>query len=91
MVRLLGEAAARAGGRSLPELEQSLIFGPLGLTETMRNPPPALFPRIAPTEKRAGAEEPVRGTVHDENAAAGDGVTGHAGLFSTAEDLLRDA
>jgi len=38
----------------------------------------------------AGSEdEPIliRGTVHDENADAGDGVTGHAGLFSTAQDL----
>jgi CubicO group peptidase (beta-lactamase class C family) len=86
---LLGEAAARAGGRSLPDLEQSLIFGPLGLTDTLRNPPPALVPRIAPTEKRAGTGEAIRGTVHDENAAAGDGVTGHAGLFSTADDLAR--
>jgi CubicO group peptidase (beta-lactamase class C family) len=93
---LLGEAAARAGGKSLPELERDLIFRPLALADTQRNPPPALLPRIAPTEKRAGAagapagDAPaVRGTVHDENAAAAGGVTGHAGIFSTAEDLSR--
>ena len=31
-------------------------------------------------------EQPVRGTVHDENAYGLDGVSGHAGLFSTARD-----
>jgi CubicO group peptidase (beta-lactamase class C family) len=93
---LLGEAAARAGGRSLPELERALVLDPLGLEDTIRNPSARLLPRIAPTEMRpairgdpAAGASPIRGTVHDENAAAGEGVTGHAGLFSTAEDLSR--
>lgn len=33
--------------------------------------------------------QPVRGTVHDENAWALDGVSGHAGLFSTAFDTAK--
>jgi len=33
--------------------------------------------------------QPVRGTVHDENAWALDGVAGHAGLFSTVADTAR--
>ena len=35
--------------------------------------------------------QPVRGTVHDENAWALDGVSGHAGLFSTARDVAKFA
>ncbi len=41
----------------------------------------------APAGSAAAAVTVTRGTVHDENAAAGDGLTGHAGLFSTADDL----
>lgn len=52
------------------------------------------FPRMAAQEYQIevmGADEPqrpqpVRGTTHDENAWALDGVSGHAGLFSTVED-----
>lgn len=100
---LLGEIAARAGKLPLPALERKLVFAPLGLHDTLRSPPPGELPRIAPTERRKpvkrvakqvegakfSADEPIliRGTVHDENADAGDGATGHAGLFSTAQDL----
>jgi CubicO group peptidase (beta-lactamase class C family) len=95
---LLGEVAARAGGRPLCDLEQELVFDPLGLRETTRRPLPLGLERIVPTERVApeaghpaagGAREPVviRGIVHDENAAAAGGETGHAGLFSTADDL----
>ena len=47
-------------------------------------------PRIAPTEY----DEPgkmMRGTVHDPTAARMGGVAGHAGLFSTADDLSKFA
>ncbi|MEO5510880.1 MAG: glycoside hydrolase family 3 N-terminal domain-containing protein [Longimicrobiales bacterium] len=47
--------------------------------------PPFLKNRIAPTE--VGAKGQIWGTVHDENAAAIGGVSGHAGLFSSARDL----
>jgi CubicO group peptidase (beta-lactamase class C family) len=84
---LAGEVASRAGGKPLAELEQELAFGPLGMTNTMRNPPPRLHARVAPTERLPDSTNFVRGIVHDENARAGEGITGHAGLFSTAEDL----
>lgn len=53
------------------------------------------YSRTAPTEfeiEAQGPEEPdrpqpVRGTVHDENTWALDGVSGHAGIFSTVEDV----
>src|ERR1035441_7097405 len=81
------EVASRAGKKPLAELERELVFGPLGMTNTMRNPPPNLQVRIAPTERMPGSTNFVHGVVHDENARAGGGITGHAGLFATAEDL----
>jgi CubicO group peptidase (beta-lactamase class C family) len=84
---LLGEIAARAGGRPLEELERTLVFEPLGLAETLRSPPPELLARIAPTERAPGGEGFIHGIVHDENSRAAEGRTGHAGLFSTARDL----
>ncbi len=88
---LLGEIAARAGGTPLPELEESLVFTPLGMQETRRNPPPDWRQRIPPTECDPDGDGFLHGVVHDENARAAGGVTGHAGLFSTAEDLARFA
>jgi CubicO group peptidase (beta-lactamase class C family) len=84
---LAGEVASRAGKKPLAELEKELVFGPLGMTNTMRNPPSQLWSRVAPTERVPGGTDFVHGVVHDENARAGEGITGHAGLFSTAEDL----
>ena len=84
---LAGEVAARAGKKPLAVLEKELVFEPLGMTNTMRNPPARLLDRIAPTEKWPDSTNFVHGVVHDENARAGEGITGHAGLFSTAEDL----
>lgn len=101
---LLGEVLARAGGAPLEELERRLVFEPLGLRETGRDPRVLGLERVAPTEVvpveeafgDAGApggppagpgEVAIRGVVHDENARAAGGKTGHAGLFSTAEDV----
>ena len=84
---LAGEVASRAGKKPLAELERELAFGPLGMTNTLRNPPLQLQARVAPTERLPDSTNFVHGVVHDENARAGEGITGHAGLFSTAEDL----
>jgi uncharacterized protein YbbC (DUF1343 family) len=61
------------------------------MKETMFNPPASLRPRIAPTESIGKGKIPLRGTVHDETARFMGGVAGHAGLFSTADDLARFA
>ncbi len=84
---LAGEVASRAGKKPLPALERELVFGPLGMTNTLRNPSPQLWARVAPTERLPDSTNIVHGVVHDENARAAEGITGHAGLFSTAEDL----
>lgn len=84
---LAGEVAARAGGKPLKALERELVFDPLGMTNTLRCPDASLADRIPPTEVEADTGRAVHGIVHDENARAGGGETGHAGLFATAEDL----
>jgi serine-type D-Ala-D-Ala carboxypeptidase len=118
---ILGAALERIAQESLDRFCQREIFGPLAMTSTTFNPPPAMRPQIPPTaderqeECGAGAtarEWPaaytqssasplgarstfrlriIRGEVQDENAFVLGGVAGHAGLFSTAEDLARFA
>ncbi len=66
------------------------VFRPLGMTSTRFLPPSAWRDRIAPTERSQDGTI-IRGTVHDENAWKLGGVSGHAGLFSTAPDLARFA
>jgi serine-type D-Ala-D-Ala carboxypeptidase len=85
---LLGEIVAQLHGAPLDAALRDLVIEPLGLQDTCFLPPPALLPRIAPTEHDQdwrGAL--VHGSVHDESAHALGGVAGHAGLFSTAADL----
>lgn len=84
---LLGEIAAQAGGKPLAKLEKELVFDPLGMKETRRNPPSTLKKRIPPTEFDQEKGKYLHGKVHDENARAAGGITGHAGLFSTTADL----
>jgi len=85
-VILLGEALSRAAGKPPTVLEQELIFGPLGMHDTRRQLPESRRATAAPTEQQSNGEF-LQGVVHDENARAGEGLTGHAGLFSTARDL----
>jgi serine-type D-Ala-D-Ala carboxypeptidase len=68
-------------------LEQR-VFQPLLMTSTRYLPPASWRDRIAPTELDPWRGKVLRGEVHDENAALMDGVSGHAGLFGSAEDLL---
>ena len=84
----LGKIAEKITGRALDQLVAERITGPLGMTDTMYNPPASLHHRIAATEEQPWAGRPmIRGEVHDENAWALGGVAGHAGIFSTASDL----
>ena len=92
---LLGEIVHRVSGKTLDEFCRTRIFEPLGMRDTMFNPPASLLPRIAPTEKCTQygwpCDQPggtiLRGVVHDPTARRMLGVAGHAGLFSTASDL----
>lgn len=79
-------------GERLDRYLRRRLFEPLGMRDTRFNPPRSWRSRIAPTERdTTWRHRLVHGTVHDENAAAMDGVSGHAGLFGTAPDLVRFA
>jgi CubicO group peptidase (beta-lactamase class C family) len=84
----LGFLVEKVSGETLDVFLQRRLFGPLGMRDTGYNPDPALKPRIAVTEiDTVYRHEHVHGVVHDENAHALGGVSGHAGLFSSARDL----
>ncbi len=82
---LLGKVVERVSGKPLDRFVQERVHGPLGMTETTFNPPAELTTRCAASEPRDGAM--LVGEVHDPRAALLGGVAGHAGLFSTADDL----
>jgi beta-glucosidase-like glycosyl hydrolase/CubicO group peptidase (beta-lactamase class C family) len=85
---LMAEIIERLTGKPLDELARSLIFEPLGMNKTMYRPAQGLWPAIAPTEvDNELRHRLVQGEVHDENAFVMGGVSGHAGVFSTAPDL----
>ncbi|MGA3259918.1 MAG: exo-beta-N-acetylmuramidase NamZ domain-containing protein [Bryobacteraceae bacterium] len=88
---LLGELVHRLSGQTLSDYVRDHIFQPLGMQDTMFQPPAALAPRIAPTERVTSDSPPLRGVVHDPTARNMGGVAGHAGVFSTARDLARFA
>ena len=88
---LLGELVHRLSGQTLSDYARDHIFQPLGMQDTMFQPPAALAPRIAPTERVTSDSPPLRGVVHDPTARNMGGVAGHAGVFSTARDLARFA
>ncbi len=88
---LLGEIVKRLSGKPLDEFAREQIFEPLGMRETTFRPPEAWRARIAPTEVDAKTKIPIRGTVHDPTARFMGGVAGHAGVFSTADDLAKYA
>ena len=88
---LLGSLVERVGGEPLDALLARTVFVPLGMRDTGFRPSPTLAVRAAPTEYDPWRQRHLRGEVHDENAAVLGGVSGHAGLFSTAHDLTRFA
>ena len=98
----LGEVVHRVSGMPLDEFARKNIYLPLGMRDTGFRPDAKLVTRIAPTEKRRGqlnylgdtganagteGDQWLRGQVHDPTSFRMGGVAGHAGLFSTADDL----
>ena len=87
---VLGALVERVSGEALDIYTERHIFAPLKMTRTRFMPPVAWRPRIAPTQYDEN-EKMLRGVVHDPTARRMGGVAGHAGLFSTADDLAKFA
>jgi CubicO group peptidase (beta-lactamase class C family) len=90
-VIILGEVVTRVSGQPFEAFVRERVFAPLAMHETMFRPDSSLRERIAPTEVDPWRQRHLRGEVHDENAYALGGVSAHAGLFSSATDLIRIA
>ncbi len=86
----LGALVERVAGTSLDAYCAQKIFGPLRMTHTRFLPPATWRPRIAPTEYDQEGKM-LRGVVHDPTVRRMGGVAGHAGVFSTADDLSKFA
>lgn len=100
---VLGEVVRRVSGKSLDQYAAANIFRPLKMRDTGFRPRLEMSSRIAPTEERRAPfydspgprntmfdpekKEYLRGEVHDPTSFRMGGVAGHAGLFSTADDL----
>ena len=87
---VLGFVVEKVSGEPLDRFAAKNIFAPLGMEHTRFLPPQEWRPRIAPTEYDE-QHSMLRGVVHDPTARRMGGVAGHAGLFSTADDLSRFA
>ena len=82
----LGVLVERLTGKGLGQVVHDRITAPLGMADTGYNP--ADRTRTAATEFQSTPDRGmVWGEVHDENAWSLGGVAGHAGVFSTADDL----
>jgi uncharacterized protein YbbC (DUF1343 family)/CubicO group peptidase (beta-lactamase class C family) len=87
---VLAALVERVTGSTLDEYCSRKVFSPLRMSHTRFVPPAAWRPSIAPTEYDE-KHKMLRGIVHDPRARRMGGVAGHAGLFSTADDLSKFA
>ena len=87
---VLGALVERVTGLPLDEYCQQKIFAPLQMEHTRYLPPAVWLPNIAPTQFDEH-DQMLHGTVHDPTARRMGGVAGHAGVFSTADDLAKFA
>ena len=83
---VLGFVVEKVSGESLADYTSKYIFAALNMRHTRFLPPEEWRARIAPTEYDEH-HDMLRGTVHDPTARRMGGIAGHAGLFSTADDL----
>jgi len=91
---LVGECIARVCDEPLDRVILREVTGPLraeiGSARQIRARDATFNRSVAATEVVAWRGGTIRGFVHDENAwfYSGDGTSGHAGLFGTAEGVL---
>jgi len=82
---VLGAIVEKVSGKPISEFAEEHIFKPLSMNNTFFCPSEEDFVRCIPTLIIEGSS--LKGIVHDHKARALGGVSGNAGLFSTAEDL----
>lgn len=87
---LLAEVVRKLTGTPIDEYAAKHIFEPLAMNDTSFKPAESIKPRIAPTEQLPSGAI-LHGVVHDPTTRFMGGVAGHAGVFSTADDLARFA
>lgn len=87
---MLGALVEKISGEPLDVYTEKHIFAPLKMTHTRFLPPASWRPKIAPTQYDEN-NHMLRGVVHDPTSRRMGGVAGHAGLFSTADDLAKFA
>lgn len=87
---VLGALVEKVSGEALDAYTQRHIFVPLKMLHTRYLPPAAWRAKIAPTQYDEG-NHMLWGVVHDPTARRMGGVAGHAGLFSTGDDLAKFA
>lgn len=90
---LCAEIVEQVTGEPLDAFAARTVFEPLGMHDTSFGVPSEKRGRTAPTTRAAWAPDGswLCGIVHDPIAALQGGVSGNAGLFSSAEDLSRFA
>ncbi len=87
---LLGMAVEKLAHHYLDYIVRDLVTGPLGLGHSRFLPEGTTLPlEVAPTEFCKWRNRRVMGEVHDESASRLGGIAGHAGIFSTGEDIAR--
>ncbi len=87
---VLGALVERVSGVPLDSYCAQNVFAPLGMSHTRFRPPAEWLPQIAPTEYDERGQM-LHGIVHDPTSRRMGGVAGHAGIFSTADDLAKFA
>ena len=84
---MLGRIVETVSGKRLDQFAAENIFEPLGMNDTGYLPQIQQRLRVAPTEYDPMRDRVLKGIVHDENTQIMGGVSGHAGLFSTVNDM----
>ncbi|MBD3268007.1 serine hydrolase, partial [bacterium] len=84
---VLGRLVEVVSGERLDRFAKKHIFDPLGMKHTGFLPPLKDRLLTAPTEYDAARNKILKGIVHDGNARAMGGISGHAGLFSDSDGL----
>lgn len=85
---LVSEIVHQVSGMPFDAFVESQVYGPLGMHESEFTPDESKRPRIAPTQIVPDAGL-LRGVVHDPTSRRMAGVAGHAGLFTTIDDVVR--